>query len=169
MKTIIYNQDLLDEKDVKYRSIRLKALIINSKNELLVGYSHNTYQFIGGHLEEGEDLIEGLIREVEEEAGIKVEKEEIKPFFLRKKYYKNYPEENANSCYEYHYYVINTDRLPDLTKVNYTEAEKVGKFELRYIPIEKIEEEFEENKKVSERTKIVEEENIEAIKIFKSM
>ena len=169
MKTIIYNQDLLDEKDVKYRSIRLKALIINSKNELLVGYSHNTYQFIGGHLEEGEDLIEGLIREVEEEAGIKVEKEEIKPFFLRKKYYKNYPEENANSCYEYHYYVINTDRLPDLTKVNYTEAEKVGKFELRYIPIEKIEEEFEENKKVSERTKIVEEENLEAIKIFKSM
>ncbi len=169
MKTIIYNQDLLDEKDVKYRSIRLKALIINSKNELLVGYSHNTYQFIGGHLEEGEDLIEGLVREVEEEAGIKVEKEEIKPFFLRKKYYKNYPEENANSCYEYHYYVINTDRLPDLTKVNYTEAEKVGKFELRYIPIEKIEEEFEENKKVSERTKIVEEENIEAIKIFKSM
>lgn len=169
MEIRIYNNDSIDDKDVKYRSIRLKALIINSKNEILVGYSHNTYQFIGGHLEEGEDLIEGLIREVEEESGIKVEKDEINPFFLRKKYYRDYPEKDSNSCYEYHYYVINTDRLPDLTKVNYTEAEKVGKFELRYIPIDEIENEFEENKKVSERTKIVEEENLEAIKIFKNM
>ena len=78
METIIYNKDSIEEQDVRYRSIRLKALIINSKNELLVGYSHNTYQFIGGHLEEGEDLIDGLIREVEEESGIKVDKEEIK-------------------------------------------------------------------------------------------
>lgn len=169
METIIYNQDSIEEKDVRYRSIRLKALIINSKNELLVGYSHNTYQFIGGHLEEGEDLIDGLIREVEEESGIKIEQEEIKPFFLRKKYYRDYPEENSNSCYEYHYYVVNTDKLPDLSKVNYTEAEKVGKFELRFIPLSEIEQEFEENKKVSERTKVVEEENLEAIKIYKKL
>lgn len=169
METIIYNKDNIEEKDVRYRSIRLKALIINSKNELLVGYSHNTYQFIGGHLEEGEDLIDGLIREVEEESGISVEADEITPFFLRKKYYRDYPEENANSCYEYHYYVINTDKLPDLSKVNYTEAEKVGKFELRYIPLSKVEQEFEDNKKVSERTKVVEEENLEAIKVYKKM
>ena len=169
METIIYNKDSIEEKDVRYRSIRLKALIINSKDELLVGYSHQTYQFIGGHLEDGEDLIDGLIREVEEESGIKVEKEEIQPFFLRKKYYRDYPEENSNSCYEYHYYVINTDKQPDLSKVKYTEAEKVGKFELRYIPLDQLEEEFEENKKVSERTAIVQEENLEAIKIYKNL
>lgn len=169
MKTIIYNYDSINENELNRKVTRVKALLINSKKELLLGYSHNTYQFIGGHIEEGEDLIEGLIREIEEESGIKVSKAEIRPFFLRKKYVKNYPEKNINSCYEYYYYVINTDELPNLNKVNYTEAEKIGCFELRYIPLEKIEEEFEKNKEVSEKTKIVEEENLEAIKIFKDL
>lgn len=169
MKTIIYNCDSIAEKDINRKVTRVKALIINSKKELLLGYSHNTYQFIGGHIENGEDLIEGLIREIEEESGIKVTTEEIKPFFLRKKYLKDYPENNVNSCYEYYYYAINTDKLPNLKNVNYTEAEKDGNFELRYIAFDKIEEEFEKNKEVSEKTKIVEEENLEAIKIFKDL
>lgn len=169
MKTIIYNQDQIEEKDVGYRSIRLKALIINSNNELLVGYSYNTYQFVGGHLEEGEELIDGLIREVDEETGIKIEKKEITPFFVRKKYYRDYPEKNSNSCYEYYYYVVHTNKKPDLSQVNYTEAEKNGNFELRYIPFNEVEQIFEDNKQVSEKTKIVEEENLEAIKIYKKL
>lgn len=169
MKTIIYNKENVTEEEVTRRVIRVKALLINSNNELLLGYSHDTYQFIGGHIEEGEDMIEGLKREVEEESGITLQDEKINPFFLRKKYLRNYPNESDVSCYEYYYYTINTDRLPNLGKVNYTEAEKVGKFELRYIPLDQLEEEFEENKKVSERTAIVQEENLEAIKIFKNL
>lgn len=169
MKTIIYNKENVTEEEVTRRVIRVKALLINSNNELLLGYSHDTYQFIGGHIEEGEDMIEGLKREVEEESGITLKDEKINPFFLRKKYLRNYPNESDVSCYEYYYYTINTDRLPNLGNVNYTEAEKVGKFELRYIPLDQLEEEFEENKKVSERTAIVQEENLEAIKIFKNL
>lgn len=169
MKTIIYNKENVTDEEVTRRVIRVKALLINSKNELLLGYSHDTYQFIGGHIEEGEDMIEGLKREVEEESGIVLKDEKINPFFLRKKYLRNYPNESDVSCYEYYYYTINTDRLPNLGNVNYTEAEKVGKFELRYIPLDQLEEEFEENKKVSERTAIVQEENLEAIKIYKNL
>lgn len=169
MKTIIYNKENVIDEEVTRRVIRVKALLINSKNELLLGYSHDTYQFIGGHIEEGEDMIEGLKREVEEESGIVLKDEKINPFFLRKKYLRNYPNESDVSCYEYYYYTINTDRLPNLGNVNYTEAEKVGKFELRYIPLDQLEEEFEENKKVSERTAIVQEENLEAIKIYKNL
>jgi len=169
MKTNVYNKENIIDEEVTRRVIRVKALLINSKNELLLGYSHDTYQFIGGHIEEGEDMIEGLKREVEEESGIVLENEIITPFFLRKKYLKNYPEEKDISCYEYYYYTINTDKLPNLSNVNYTEAEKLGKFELRYIPLDQLEEEFEENKKISERTAIVQEENIEAIKIFKNL
>jgi len=169
MKTIIYNNDSLTEEEINRRVIRVKALIINSKSELLIGYSHDTYQFVGGHIEENEDLIEGLIREVEEEAGIRLKKEEIQPFFLRKKYLRNYPKESDNSCYEYYYYVVYSNRLPDLTKVNYTESEIIGRFELRYISLNELEKELEENKKVSEATKIVEEENLEAISIYKEL
>ena len=44
--------------------------MINSKDEILMGYCHNTYQFPGGHLDENETLEECLIREVKEEMGI---------------------------------------------------------------------------------------------------
>lgn len=167
MKQIIYNSDLLKEEEIKRKEIRVKALVINSKDEMLVGFSHNTYQFIGGHIENDEDMIEGLKREIKEESGIEIDNEQIIPFFIRKKYYRNYPEINSNSCYEYYYYVINTDKIPNLNCVNYTDAEKEGKFELRYIPLNSIENEFENNKSVSEKTAIVEEENLEAIAIYK--
>ena len=44
--------------NVDYENIvtRVKAVIINSKNELLLGYSYYEYQFPGGHVEGGEDL-----------------------------------------------------------------------------------------------------------------
>lgn len=169
METIIYNEDNLNEKDINRIVTRLKALLINSKNEILIGYSHDTYQFIGGHLEEGEDIINGLIREVEEESGIDISNEEIVPFFYREKYIKNYPEEKINSCYRYYYFIVKTNQKPNLDKVNYTEAELIGKFELRYIPLSNLEQELEKNKKFSERTKIVQEENLEAIKIYKKL
>lgn len=169
METIIYNEDNLNNKDINWIETRLKALLINSKNEILIGYSYDTYQFIGGHLEDGEDIIKGLVREVEEESGIDISNEEIIPFFYREKYIKDYPTPNTNSCYQYYYFVVRTDQKPNLDKVNYTEAELIGKFELRYIPLSNLEQELEDNKKISEKTKIVQEENLEAIKIYKKL
>ena len=53
---------------------RTKGLIINSNNEITLGYFHKTYQFPGGHLENNETLEECLLREIEEETGIKLTK-----------------------------------------------------------------------------------------------
>ena len=44
--------------------------IINSNNEILLGYSYHDYQFPGGHVEDGESLIEAMNRELLEETGI---------------------------------------------------------------------------------------------------
>jgi len=167
METKIYNYDSIDEDNIEKTIIRVKALIINSNNEILVGYSHDTYQFIGGHIEENEDKIEGLKREIEEESGIVIDEEPIKLFFIRKKYVKDYPVVNSNRCYEYYYYVINTNKIPNLSNVHYTENEQEGNFKLQYISLGNIEEKFEENKKVSEYTETIQTENLETIKIYK--
>ena len=68
MKTHFYNEDNLKDTDIDESVIRCKAVIINSKNEILLGYCNGTYQFPGGHLREGESLSECLIREVKEES-----------------------------------------------------------------------------------------------------
>ena len=70
MKEIVFNHDNLEESDIDEVVVRTKALLINDKEEITLGYSHKTYQFPGGHLEENESLEECLIRELKEESGI---------------------------------------------------------------------------------------------------
>ena len=69
MKQLITNKYNLTEDDVTEVVKRVKILIVNSKNEIMLGYSHNNYQFPGGHVETGETLKEALKRELKEEIG----------------------------------------------------------------------------------------------------
>ncbi len=62
MKQIITNKYNLTDSDMTEIVKRVKILIINSKNEILLAYSHNDYQFPGGHVEENETLIQAINR-----------------------------------------------------------------------------------------------------------
>ncbi|MCI8347224.1 MAG: NUDIX domain-containing protein [Bacilli bacterium] len=140
MKYIKINKDRLNKEDITKEDTRIKALIINSKNEILLGYSYHCYQFIGGHLEKGESLIACLKREVKEEVGIILDIKQIEPFLFKEEYYKDYPTTNENYNCKIYYYVIQTDLLPDPSKINYTNEEKIGNFQYQYIPLDKFEE-----------------------------
>jgi len=50
MKELVFNHDNLTKSDIDEIIIRIKCIIINSPNEVMLGYSDNTYQFPGGHL-----------------------------------------------------------------------------------------------------------------------
>ena len=52
MKEIITNKYNLKEEDLTEIVKRVKVLLINSNSEILLGYSHNEYQFPGGHVED---------------------------------------------------------------------------------------------------------------------
>lgn len=142
MKQIITNDYNLKEEDVTEIVKRVKLLIINSNNEILLGYSHNEYQCPGGHVEDNEDLISAINREVKEETGIELNIDALEPFACTTSYYKDWPEVGNNRKIEIYYYEIKTDEKPNLNNTNYTESEKNGGFELRYIPLDRVEEEF---------------------------
>lgn len=167
MKKIIYNENNLTDKDITEKTIKVKALIINSKDEIMLGYSYNTYQFPGGTLEEGETLIDTLNREIEEETGINLKLKDIEPFLALYGYYKDYPDIGKNKKVEIYYYEIKTDELPKLNNTNYTDSEKKGNFKLKTIPLEDIENEL--NKNVSEfgDSKGIAKEMLTAIKFYK--
>ena len=125
MEEIIKNENNLNENDITNVEIRVKAILINDKNEVLVGYAGNRYQFIGGHVEENEDLLETAEREILEESGITINIDKtIKPVAKYTAYYKDYPIENENRKNEIYYYIIKCNEEVDYSKTNYTELEK---------------------------------------------
>ena len=133
MKRIIYNENNLSDNDINNVVYRAKALIINSNDEILIGYGNNNYQFPGGHLEEGESFDECLVREIKEETGIDIPILKRVPFISIIYYNKDYPEVGINSKYIANYYSIKTDLRPNMSNINLTENEKEGGFQLRYI------------------------------------
>lgn len=145
MKNIIINNDNLKDSEITEIVKRVKILLVNSNNEILLGYSRNEYQFPGGHVEDGETLIDTVKREVLEETGIDLKASISEPFACNFGYYKDWPSEGKNRKIEIYYYEIKTDEKPNLGKTKYTDSEKKGNFELRYVDLDEVEEEILNN------------------------
>ena len=139
MKQLITNKYNLTDSDMTEVVKRVKVLLVNSNNDVLLGYSHNNYQFPGGHVEENETLVQAVNREVLEETGIELNITNIEPFACAIGYYKDWPAEGKNRKIEIYYYEVKTDEKPNLENTDYTENEKNGNFELRYIPLSDVE------------------------------
>lgn len=136
MIEIIKNKNNIGEEEINNVITRVKALIITSDNRILLGHSHCEYQFPGGHVENDEALLPALKRELEEETGLIFDTENLAPFAVLKRYFKDYPSEKVNTKLLIYYYVIKDDRVPILKNTDYTLEELDGNFSLRYVPLD---------------------------------
>lgn len=167
MKKIIDNKYNISEIDITEIVKRVKVLIINSNEEILLAYSNNIYQFPGGHVEDGETLIDAVNREILEETGIKLNIY-IEPFACAYRYYKDWPRVGENRKNEIYYYEIMTDETPILENTLYTEEEKNGNFELRYIKLKDIEKVLKENASLYGDKKGIANEMLELLELYKT-
>ena len=166
MKTKIINYDHIKEEDINDKVIRVKALLINSKKEILLASAYTTIQFPGGHLEVGETLNEGLKREVLEETGI-VLNGEYTPFFCLKYFLKDYPVKRNNRSIEIYYYYIFTDEPYNLENIYLDDQERNGEFNLNYVKLKDLKKYLKKNPGNLEINKIVTNEMLQAIKVLK--
>lgn len=138
MKEIFVNNDNLKDEEIEEEATRVKGLLINDNDEILLGYSYSCYQFPGGHMEGDEDILEVLKREVKEEAGMDIEVSNAKPFLLSRFYIKNYTKTGKNRHNKIYYVLVRTNEKPNVENTNYTKEELIGNYALRYVKMDKI-------------------------------
>ena len=114
-----------------------------------------------------ENIEEAVYRELKEETGIELKCSPVEPFAEAIGYYKNWPEEGKNRKIEIYYYEILTDEIPNLENTNYTENEKDGGFELRYISLNNVENELKNNAEKFGDNKGIVREMLELFEIYK--
>ncbi|MEG0138070.1 MAG: NUDIX hydrolase [Bacilli bacterium] len=169
MKEIITNENNLKETDMTEVVKRVKIMLVNSNNELLLAYSHNDYQFPGGHVEENETLNETVKREILEETGIELLEDSFEAFACGLGYYKDWPSEGKNRKIEIYYYCIKTDKLPNIDNTNYTDHEKEGNFKLEYIKFDEVEKVLLENAKLYGDKRGITKEMLKIFNIYKEI
>lgn len=143
MDKTIYNENNLTMNDIDTKTIRVKVFLINKNNEILIANCAGSYMLPGGHFEEGETLTSCVIREVQEETGIVLNLNEIpNPFYEVNHFTKNHRNSGKNNFSQILYYVIKTNKEPDLSNINLTEHEKENNFYIAKIPYNNFENEM---------------------------
>lgn len=169
MKEIVYNPDNLKDEDMDELVVRTKGLLINSKNEITLGYAHKTYQFPGGHLEEGETLEECLLREIKEETGIELKDYKLTPFLKTVYYTYNYKKSGKNRKNEIYFYAVNTDEVVNMDNANLDDWEREGNYITKTMPIEDAEKIIVSTVKDNPINEVIVNEMLEALKEYKNL
>ena len=138
MKEFVINDDNLRDEDIEKKVVRVKALILNSKGNILLVYNNNTYQFPGGHVDEDEEIDECMKREIREEVGIDVEVDD--PFLSIETYDNDYFGTGKKVLNTIYYYRVFTDLEPDFSKTKYDALEMKTDFDLFYVDFSSLEE-----------------------------
>ncbi|MBQ9019316.1 MAG: NUDIX hydrolase [Bacilli bacterium] len=132
MKELVINDYNLMEQDMEMKVIRVKGLIIDSNNKLILVHNNNTYQFPGGHKNDEETINECITREIKEELGIELLVNED-PFLCIETYDNNYFGTGKKVLNVIYYYRFFTDSKPDLNNTRYDEFELKTDFNIFYI------------------------------------
>lgn len=167
VKVITYNNDNLKDSEVEEIVTRAKALIIDKDKNITLGYSEKSYQFPGGHLEKDETSKKCLIREVKEETGITLEESELEYFMRINHYTRNYRNTNKNRLNIIDYFLVKTDKKPNLEKTSYDKREKEGNYILKEVNINDIEKVLKENIEQNKINKLIVAEMIDVINEYK--
>lgn len=159
----------LTKEDIEEHNIKVRAILINDNNKILVGNYGGTYLLPGGSINYNEDIISGLIRELKEETGIDYAINELEYLCHLNYFQKNYPKRDGtikNRLITTHYYIGKYKEI-SISNQTLTKNEQKGNFKLKLIPLEKLTNIIINNKNNNPRNIYFQKELLEVIKFYK--
>lgn len=154
MKVETLNPNNLTMTDIDRQQHRVKVILLNSKDEVLLCKRNGVFNFIGGHIEKGEGPLDCAQREVREETGITVRLGNFRPpFYKLQCFEQNYYGLNLNYFTTIQFLTGKTDAPIDLTKRALDENESKQVFTLEYVPYRNLRAALEANREVARAEK----------------
>ena len=134
IEIVKYNDDDLKDNEIDEVVTRVKAFIVSSKNNMIVGYTDEGFQLIGGYVEGNQDLNTALTNIIYNECGILLDsKDKIEPFYEVRYYNRDYKGSGINRLSDLIYFVVNTDKLPNYKKLKLTPREIAERMPLEVV------------------------------------
>lgn len=124
VEIVKYNDDDLKDDEIDEVVTRVRAFIVSSKNNMVVGFNNEGFQLLGGYVNAGEDLVSSLANMIYNECGIALDgKDKIEPFYEVRYYNRDYKGSGLNRLSDLIYFVVHTDKLPNHKRLKLTEKE----------------------------------------------
>ena len=139
---IIINEDNLKNDEVNEFSSKVRCILINQNNQILVCNYGGTYLLPGGKIDGCEDNIDALIRELNEETGVLYNRNDFNPFCELQYFQKDYPKRDSDikiNRLVTTFYYLGTYREINLDKQILSDKEIKSNFKLELIDINELE------------------------------
>lgn len=138
---LIINEDNLQYSEVQEFSVKVRAILVDENNQILIANYGKVILLPGGKVDDGENISEAISREISEELGQNYSSEELDFFATLNYYQKNYPKRDGtlqNRLVQTHYFVGTYKGIKkELQKL--TEKEQKDNFSLELVSLEDLE------------------------------
>lgn len=124
VEILVYNKSGLNDNEIDQVLLRAKAFIMSSKFNMFIGRTEEGYQLIETTVGANEDITSAITSALYNETGIALDsKDSVEPFFETRYYTKNYIGSGKNRLADTVYFLIKTDKLPNLKKLKLSQTE----------------------------------------------
>jgi len=129
-----YNDDNLRDDEIDVVVTKVRAFVISSRLNLMIGKDKDGFHMIEAEVASKDSLEDPLFKALYQETGIELDgRDKYEPFFEVRYYSKNYFDQGYNRLADTVYYLIFTDKLPNLKKLKLTERQLKEKTPMEYI------------------------------------
>lgn len=166
---ILLNKDKLLDSDINERSLKVRALLFDENNKVLVANYNGVLMLPGGKVDNGENIIDALSRELSEELGNTYTGDELTYFMTLNFYQKDYPkiEDVMVNRLVRTYYFVGSYKAINNDLQQLSEREKKAKFRLELIPLDELENIVLSNNTDNPRNRYFQDELLEVLKHYK--